>query len=114
MLFHIMQIFFSFVLTSFGKKWEKSHFFSFKYVDFLNKGVYNGAERKKKKGEKMKRKKMIKLLKNYGFQEKRQGREHTILTNGERSVSIPRHKEIKRKTAIKIIKEAGLRVAEVM
>jgi len=57
----------------------------------------------------MKRIDLIKILENNGWWKAREGDNHTIYTNGERSEPIPRHKEINEITAKMILKRAGLK-----
>lgn len=55
-----------------------------------------------------KRVKIIRALKEYGFEFLREGSNHTIFTNGRINIPIGRHKEIDRDTAKLISKEAGV------
>lgn len=60
----------------------------------------------------MKQSEMIKLLKQNGFQIKREGKEHTIYWNPEtkQEVQLPRSKkELRTGTANRILKDAGLK-----
>ena len=52
-----------------------------------------------------KRVKIIKALKEYGFEFVREGGNHTIFTNGKIAIPMGRHNEISPKTAQKIAKE---------
>ena len=56
----------------------------------------------------MKRKDLIKKLKENGWYFKRQGGEHEIYTDGIASVSVPRHKEISELTAKEILKQTDI------
>ena len=56
----------------------------------------------------MKRSDLIKLLKSNGWWLLRNGTNHDIYTNGERSEPIPRHSEIKEQLARSIIRRQGL------
>ncbi|MDD2433376.1 MAG: type II toxin-antitoxin system HicA family toxin [Clostridia bacterium] len=57
----------------------------------------------------MKRKDLIKLLKNNGWWLKREGHNHTIYTNGINNEPISRQTEIDEVLAKKIIKRRGLK-----
>ncbi len=57
----------------------------------------------------MKRKDLIKLLEKNGWYFKRDGHDHDIYTNGEKSEPIPRHREINELLAKSIIKKHGLK-----
>lgn len=59
-----------------------------------------------------KRVKIIKALKEYGFEFMREGSNHTIFTNGKISIPLGRHNEIDRDTARVIAKEIGVRWIE--
>jgi len=59
-----------------------------------------------------KRVKIIKALKGYGFELKREGGNHSIFTNGKINVPLGRHKEIDRDTAKIIAKEIGIKWME--
>lgn len=52
-----------------------------------------------------KRVKIIKAIKEYGFEFLREGGSHTIFTNGEITIPVGRHNEISPKTAQRIAKE---------
>lgn len=57
----------------------------------------------------MKRKDLIKLLLSNGWWLLREGANHDIYTNGQRSEPIPRHREINELLAKAIIKRQGLK-----
>ena len=57
----------------------------------------------------MKRRDLIKKLLDNGWWLLREGANHDIYTNGERSEPIPRHGEIKEMPANAIIKRQGLK-----
>ena len=57
----------------------------------------------------MKRKDLIKLLESNGWWLQRNGANHDIYTNGERSEPIPRHSGIKEQLAKSIIRRQGLK-----
>ena len=57
----------------------------------------------------MKRKDLIKLLSDNGWQLKRNGANHDIFTNGKERETIPRHREIDEDLAKAIIKRRGLK-----
>jgi hypothetical protein len=61
-----------------------------------------------------KRLKIIKALKEYGFEFLREGQNYTILTNGNNKIPIGRHKEISLGTAQKIAKEIHVPWTEFM
>ena len=54
----------------------------------------------------MKQRFLIKEIEKRGFYFLRHGSNHDIYTNGKREISVPRHKEVKERTAKEIIKEA--------
>lgn len=56
-----------------------------------------------------KRVKIIRALKEYGFEFLREGSNHTIFTNGTLNIPIGRHKEIDRDTTKLIAKEIGIK-----
>lgn len=56
-----------------------------------------------------KRVKIIRALKEYGFELLREGGNHTIFTNGKLNIPIGRHKEIDRDTTKLIAKEIGIK-----
>ena len=55
-----------------------------------------------------KRRNIIRTLKEYGFDKAREGSRHTIFSNGQVSVPVPRHRQIASKTAMRIVKEIGV------
>ncbi len=55
-----------------------------------------------------KRKKIIRALKEYGFDFLREGSNHSIYTNNKINIPVGRHKEIDRDTARLIAKEIGI------
>ena len=55
-----------------------------------------------------KRVKIIRALKEYGFEFLREGSNHTIYSNGKLNIPVDRHKEISPKTAQKIAKEINI------
>ncbi len=57
----------------------------------------------------MKRKDLIKLLEKNGWRLLRNGANHDIYTNGQKSEPIPRHSEIKENLAKSIIRKHGLK-----
>lgn len=57
----------------------------------------------------MKRYDLIKLLEKHGWYFKRNGGEHDIYTDGKRTESVPRHKEINEMLAKRILKRAGIK-----
>lgn len=58
----------------------------------------------------MKRRDLIKILTNNGFQKIRDDGTHTIYkAPDKRSVQVPRHKEVNENTAKQILKDAGLK-----
>lgn len=57
----------------------------------------------------MKRVDLIKLLEENGWYFKRNGGNHDLYTNGEKTVPIPRHSEINERLAKSIIKKLGLK-----
>ena len=61
------------------------------------------------RGEEMKRRDLIKKLTDSGWWLQRQGSNHDIYTNGQRSEPIPRHGEIKEELAKAIIRRQGLK-----
>lgn len=52
-----------------------------------------------------KRVKIIRAIKEYGFEFLKEGGNHTIFTNGEITIPVGRHNEISPKTAQRIAKE---------
>lgn len=61
-----------------------------------------------------KRVKIIRALKEYGFEFLREGSNHTIYTNGKLNIPVGRHKEISPKTAQKIAKEININWTDFM
>lgn len=57
----------------------------------------------------MKRKDLLKLLESNGWYLLRNGANHDIYTNGQKSEPIPRHSEIKEQLAKSIIRRQGLK-----
>lgn len=57
----------------------------------------------------MKRSELIKLLEKNGWFLKRNGGEHDIYSDGNKSEAIPRHREINELLAKKILKRAGIK-----
>ena len=55
-----------------------------------------------------KRVKIIRALKECGFEFLREGSNHTIFTNGKVNIPVGRHTEISPKTTQKIAKEANI------
>ena len=51
---------------------------------------------------------VVKALSKVGFQPVRQRGSHIVLESGDRSLTVPRHDEIRRGTLLRIIEEAGL------
>ena len=56
----------------------------------------------------MKRRDLVKLLEKNGWYLKRNGGNHDLYTDGERTEPIPRHPEIQERLAKSIIKKLGL------
>ena len=56
----------------------------------------------------MKRKDLERILKENGFVLERNGANHDIFSDGNKSIPVPRHKEIREKTTKDILKEAGI------
>ncbi len=56
----------------------------------------------------VKRKDIVKLLKDNGFTLIREGGNHSIFTNGEKTIPLKRHKQFDRITANELCKQAGL------
>jgi len=61
------------------------------------------------RGERMKRRNLIKLLESNGWWELRDTGRHTVYTDGKHIEPIPRHKEINEITANEIIKRRELK-----
>lgn len=57
----------------------------------------------------MKRRDLIKLLESNGWYLAREGANHDIYTNGQKSEPIPRHREVSENLAKAIIKRQGLK-----
>ncbi len=57
----------------------------------------------------MKRKDLIKLFELNGWRLEREGGNHTVYTNGEKSEVIPRHNEINERLAKALIKKHKLK-----
>ncbi len=57
----------------------------------------------------MKKRELVKLLESNGWYVKRNGGNHDIYTDGERTEPIPRHPDINERLAKRIIKKLGLR-----
>lgn len=56
----------------------------------------------------MKRRELVSRLEDGGLWLKRHGAEHDIYGNGEKSIPVPRHREISDRLAKKILRDAGL------
>lgn len=56
----------------------------------------------------MKKKDLIKVLKENGWEFLRHGANHDIYTNGTYNIALPRHREIRERTAKIILQEAGI------
>jgi predicted RNA binding protein YcfA (HicA-like mRNA interferase family) len=56
----------------------------------------------------MKRRDLVRLFESNGWWKEREGREHTVYTNGKTTETIPRHAEINEVLAKRIIKRQGL------
>ncbi|MBE3065038.1 MAG: type II toxin-antitoxin system HicA family toxin [Spirochaetes bacterium] len=56
----------------------------------------------------VKRRDLIKYLTEHGFSLLREGGNHSIYTNGERTLPIKRHRTLDRITANELCKQAGL------
>jgi predicted RNA binding protein YcfA (HicA-like mRNA interferase family) len=57
----------------------------------------------------VKRRDLIAYLAQNGFYLLREGKKHSIYTNGERTIPIKRHRTLDRVTANELCKQAGLR-----
>jgi predicted RNA binding protein YcfA (HicA-like mRNA interferase family) len=55
------------------------------------------------------RRDLVKYLEANGFALLRQGKKHSIYTNGERTVPVKRHRALDRITANELCKQAGLK-----
>ena len=62
-----------------------------------------------RKGVNMHYRELVKLLEENGWYIKRQGGNHTLYTDGNKTVPIPRHKEINERLAKRIVKDLGLK-----
>ena len=56
----------------------------------------------------VKRKDIVKLFEEKGFSLLREGANHSIYTNGEKTIPLKRHKQFDRITANELTKQAGL------
>ncbi len=56
----------------------------------------------------VKRHDLIKYLKEYGFYLLREGGNHSIYTNGDKTIPVKRHRTFDRITANELCKQAGL------
>ena len=56
----------------------------------------------------VKRRDLVKYLEENGFYLLREGRRHSIYTNGPRTVPVKRHRTLDRLTANELCKQAGL------
>lgn len=56
----------------------------------------------------MKRSDLVKALSKAGYSLLRNGANHDIYSNGEHKLAVPRHREVKERTARGILKEAGI------
>lgn len=56
----------------------------------------------------MKRTDLLKALSKAGYSLLRNGANHDIYSNGKHKVAVPRHRELKERTARGILKEAGI------
>jgi mRNA interferase HicA len=56
----------------------------------------------------VKRRDLVKHLEEHGFSLLREGKKHTIYTNGERTIPIKRHRTLDRITANQLCKQAGV------
>ncbi len=57
----------------------------------------------------MKNTALIKLLNQNGYYFLRHGANHDLYTNGEKTIPVPRHSEIKERLAKDIIRKLGLK-----
>jgi predicted RNA binding protein YcfA (HicA-like mRNA interferase family) len=55
------------------------------------------------------RRDLVKYLEQNGYYLLREGKKHSIFTNGERSIPIKRHRTLDRVTANELCKQAGLK-----
>jgi predicted RNA binding protein YcfA (HicA-like mRNA interferase family) len=56
----------------------------------------------------VKREDLVRVLEQNGYRQLREGGNHTIFTNGNRTIPVKRHKEFDRITANELCKQAGL------
>ena len=56
----------------------------------------------------VKRRELVKHLEENGFHLLREGKKHSIYTNGERTIPVKRHRMLDRITANQLCKQAGL------
>jgi predicted RNA binding protein YcfA (HicA-like mRNA interferase family) len=56
----------------------------------------------------VKRRDLVKHLEEHGFSLLREGKKHSIYTNGERTIPIKRHRMLDRITANQLCKQAGV------
>ena len=57
----------------------------------------------------VKRRDLVKYFEENGFHLLREGRKHSIYTNGDKTVPVKRHRAIDRITANELCKQAGLK-----
>lgn len=63
----------------------------------------------RRKGVNMHYRELVKLLEENGWYIKREGGNHTLYTDGVKTVPVPRHREINERLARRIIKDLGLK-----
>lgn len=56
----------------------------------------------------VKRRDLVKHLEENGFSLEREGKKHSIYTNGERTIPVKRHRVLDRITANELCKQAGV------
>jgi predicted RNA binding protein YcfA (HicA-like mRNA interferase family) len=56
----------------------------------------------------VKRQELVKYLEKNGFSLLREGKKHSIYTDGERTIPVKRHRTLDRITANELCKQAGL------
>ena len=56
----------------------------------------------------VKRRDLVRYLESSGFRLLREGANHTIYTNGEKTIPVKRHRQFDRITANELCKQAGL------
>jgi predicted RNA binding protein YcfA (HicA-like mRNA interferase family) len=56
----------------------------------------------------VKRRDLVKHLEEHGFSLLREGKKHSIYTNGERTIPLKRHRLLDRITANQLCKQAGV------